>query len=92
MFNPPELSDPTSQTMRLSSAMALAVVVVAALASSTSATPTDASAKDCPIFCWIDNNCNDHMHIWQLFPFCSASRVSTGGFRSSGDIDIGYDV
>ncbi|KAG2147418.1 uncharacterized protein EDB93DRAFT_1104095 [Suillus bovinus] len=43
--------------MRFSFAIVLATV--AALALSSSATPVDADAKDCPAFCWIDNNCSD---------------------------------
>ncbi|KAG2063884.1 hypothetical protein BDR04DRAFT_1146156 [Suillus decipiens] len=62
--------------MRFSSEIVL--VIVAALASSISATPTDASAGDCPVFCWIDINCQEC--TWGLckFPFCTSRQENIG--------------
>ncbi|KAG2743847.1 hypothetical protein P692DRAFT_20745030 [Suillus brevipes Sb2] len=57
--------------MRFSTAIVLAVAVT--LASSISAKPLDSNAENCPVFCWIDNNCGDCVWGICLFPFCSVS-------------------
>ncbi|KAG1807047.1 uncharacterized protein BJ212DRAFT_1590583 [Suillus subaureus] len=62
-------------------------IVLAVAASSISATPIDASAQRCPLFCWIDINCKDC--TWGLckFPFCTSRQenISIGDCRSFAD-------